>query len=103
MSIFNKTSKRLEALKERVASVSCHTAARVKSGIKGDYPITVHCHGEAEFWESAYLAYHFFKTGAICCEGSESRRYWDIVTDIESGNTTASDGDPIRTMIMRVA
>jgi len=103
MSIFNKTSKRLEALKERVASLSCHTAARVKSGVKGDYPVTVHCYGEAEFWESAYLAYHFYMTGARCCDGSEANRYLLIAVDIEDGKKVASDGEPVRKMIMRVA
>ena len=62
-----------------------------------------HCYGEAEFWESAYLAYHFYMTGARCCDGSEANRYLLIAVDIEDGKKVASDGEPVRKMIMRVA
>lgn len=103
MSIFNKTSKRLEKLIEEAVETSCHTASKMKTGLKGDYPVTIHCYRQAEYWDSAYLAYHFYLTGAMCCGGSEASRYMAIVSDLKEGKKVASDGDPVREMIMRVA
>lgn len=114
--LFTKTNKKLETLKEMAINSSCHTAAKMKTGLKGDSPVTIHCYGEAEFWESRYLAYHFFMAGAMACDGCESDRYWRIVSDLELmeadtglhtelGGTAdvASDGEPVRRMVMRVA
>ena len=94
--LFAKTSKKLEALKNKAFTMSSRDAAKIETGLKGDGPVKVVCYDRVDRWKSRYLAYHFFKFGAICCDGCESERYWSIVTDLEFGREIASDDERYR-------
>ena len=64
--------------------------------IEGDAPITIHVGGFEERWQSRWLCYHFYKQCALMCEGSESDRYWQILTGLLEGEDVPSDDVPLR-------
>lgn len=73
-------------------------ASKAPVKIKGDSPVTIHCGGNEEHWKSRWLAYQYYYTAGLACEGSESERYFDIVTGLMMNNDITSDGIPIRKM-----
>lgn len=97
------TQKLTKANCQRVADIlkqgTSEEVAKIKGenyGIKGDSPVTLHCGGREEHWQSRFLAYHFYTDAAMCTMGSESERYWNIVTGIALGDPIPSDGMEIR-------
>ena len=66
-------------------------AAKLTTGLADDKPIIIRCYGEDVEWQSRYLAYHYYYTGAISCEGSESDRYWKITADLLQGKEKPID------------
>lgn len=71
-------------------------AAKAPPIVEGDGPITIHCGGKEEHWGSRWLAYHYYSTAGMACDGSEGARYSDIVAGIEYEYVTPSDGIPVR-------
>lgn len=57
----------------------------------GDGPVTVTCYREKEQWKSRKAAREFYRTAAMCCDGSEADRYWTIVSGLEDGLAEVSD------------
>ena len=78
------------------AKTSTEAAKHPPLKIDGDAPITIHVGGYVEKWRSRWLCYHYYKQGAMECEGSESDRYWQIVTGLLEGVQTPSDDVPLR-------
>ena len=94
--LFEMTNRKLTALINRAAKKSSREAAKMETGLAEDTPVTVHCYGQAEYWKSRYLAFHFYFIGAQSCEGAESERYWTICGALLTDETVASDGEPLR-------
>ena len=53
--------------------------------------ITVYCHGKPETWHNRSEAIAFYAEGVAACEGSEQERYANILTDLLSGASVATD------------
>jgi len=71
-------------------------ASKAPVKIKGDSPVTIHCGGNEEHWKSRWLAYQYYCKAGLACEGSESQRYFGIVTGLLMNEDIPSDGVPIR-------
>ena len=95
---FGKTNRYLCRKVREAISMTSHDAAKLPAVmLDGDCPVTIRCGGYEERWNSRYLAYHFYYCGAMCCEGSESSRYWSIVGGLLVGDEIPTDGIPVRT------
>ena len=96
--LFNrKPPHRLEKKVETaLMKMTSKEASAVKMEIEGDFPVTIHCGGSENHWESAWLAYHYYLMGAMACDGSEANRYWSVVTGLMLGVDVPSDGLPVR-------
>ena len=95
---YGQTSRTLAAkVREAVAMTSAEAAKLPATGLEGDTSVTIHCGGKAETWNSRYLAYHYYQTGALECDGSsEGDRYWQIVCGLYTGEEIPHDDIPIR-------
>ena len=95
---FGKTNRYLyRKVTETISKTSQEAAKLPAVMLDGDGPVTIRCGGTEEHWNSRYLAYHFYYCGAMCCEGSESSRYWSIVSGLLCGEAIPTDGEPVRT------
>lgn len=74
-----------------VITLSSAEAAKCGPYGKNDRPCTVVSYGQRENWASRKAAIKFFSFAARVCEGCESRRYLNIVWDLEDGLDEASD------------
>lgn len=92
---FHATNRDAAAMVEKAITLPSRDAAKLPSpGIRGDSPCVVECYRKRENWNSRYLAYHYFLTGAMACDGSsEGDRYWAIVDGLQSGTDFVSDSD----------
>ena len=92
---------------EKAVNMTSAEASKLPSPLNGkkhpmaafDTPITIHCGGEEEHWQSRFLCYHYYKTGANACDpySSEGERYWVIADTILTGaRAIPSDGMPLR-------
>lgn len=89
---FSQTSRALAAkVREAVALPSSEAARLPSTGLEGDTPVTVECYGTVEKWNSRYLAFHYYTTGAEQCDGSEADRYYTISGNLLLGHDTAND------------
>ena len=71
-------------------------ASKVPPLVEGDCGVTIHCGGREEHWGSRWLAYHYYLTAGLACDGSEGDRYHKIADDLVLGIEIPSDGMPIR-------
>ena len=55
------------------------------------YPVSITCYSETEVWDDRMAAIKFYKRGAEECDGSESRRYSNIVFQLMDGKTECFD------------
>ena len=92
---YEQTSRALKAMVRAAVDLPSRDAAKLPStGLDGDTPVTVKCYREEERWNSRYLAYHFYLEGAMCCDGSEADRYWNIASRLKFNNPDwVSDDD----------
>lgn len=91
---FLQTSRALAArVREAVLLPSRDAAKLPPTGLEGDTSVTVKCYGREERWNSRYLAYHYFVTGAEACDGSERDRYYLIAGRLLDGGDWVSDDD----------
>ena len=89
---FSQTSRALAAkVREAVALPSSEAARLPSTGLEGDTPVTVECYGTVEKWNSRYLAFHYYSTGALECDGAEAERYTFISGNLLLGHDTAND------------
>ena len=95
---FSQKNNELSALVRKAVEMCSADAAKLTTGLADDKPITIHCGGRDEEWQSRYLAYHYYYTGAVSCEGSESDRYWKIVADLLLGKEKPTDEDDWRSV-----
>lgn len=88
---YSQGSRKLTALVGKAVDMGSADAAKLVTGLTEDDPIVIHCYGRDEEWQSRYLAYHYYYTGAVSCGGSESERYWKICTDLLLGEEKPTD------------
>lgn len=89
---FSQTSRALAAkVREAVALPSSEAARLPSTGLEGDTPVTVECYGKVEKWNSRYLAFHYYSTGALQCDGSEAERYTFISGGLLLGHDKVND------------
>ena len=92
---YSQTSRGLAAQVRKAIALSSTEAEKLPpTGLEGDTPVTIECYGKTERWNSRYLAYHFYLTGAEQCDGSEANRYYLIAGRIRFDNEDwVSDSD----------
>ena len=89
---FSQTSRELAAKVRQAVALSSTEAAKLPStGLEGDTPVTVECYGKTERWNSRYLAFHYYATGAEQCDGSEADRYYRVSGNLLLGYNKAND------------
>ena len=93
---FETTNPTLVQRIQEAVALPSREAAKFPPVMEGDGAVTIHCGGEEEVWQSRYLAFHYYMTGATECEGSESDRYWQIVSGLFMGASIPSDDIPVR-------
>ena len=80
---------------EKAVNMTSAEASKLPSPLNGkkhpmaafDTPITIHCGGEEEHWQSRFLCFWYYTTGASACDpySSEGERYGDIASYVFSG------------------
>ncbi len=89
---YSQTSRALLAKIRQAASLSSSEAAQLPStGLDGDKPVSIECYGKVERWNSRYLAFHYFATGAEQCDGAEADRYCTICGNLLLGYENVND------------
>ena len=89
---YSQTSGALAAKVRQAVALSSTEAARLPTtGLNGDMSVTIECYGHKTVWNSRYLAFHYYMTGAEQCDGAESDRYYTICGNLLLGYENVND------------